>query len=304
MHCTRCAYPLWNLAARTCPECGTPFRPTEFTFLANAVRFLCPHCRQQYFGTDESGHLVPSTFMCVACGKATSEDEAILLPAEGVREEVARAAAMPWTLRDTGLIGAFLRTCLQALFRPARLARGLGPRADAPAAWAFLWRTSALSGLIACTGMGVMMALFAAMMSMGVGAGPSVPRLGEPTLIAMGIGLGAFPVMTLLGTLAWCVCSHAVLRMLGAPAGSFARTFECFAYASTALAAACVVSPILLCGWFLLAVPPVWMASACTVMVMDRHRVALWPAMLACFAPPAAFVVLCIGTIVLLIVLN
>lgn len=30
MRCKTCNYRLWNLAGRTCPECGTGFRPSGF----------------------------------------------------------------------------------------------------------------------------------------------------------------------------------------------------------------------------------------------------------------------------------
>lgn len=212
MHCTRCAYPLWNMASRTCPECGTPFKPSEFTFLANAVKFQCPHCRQQYFGTSETGHLEPASFTCVTCSNVVTEDEMVIVPADGVREEVARAADMPWTRRESGLVAAFTRTCVEALFRPVRLVKGLGPNADAGAAWAFLWRASVLSGLIGAVGMAVMMSAFALLQSSAVGATPGAPKLGVPTLTAIGIGVCVYPLITLGGTLLWSVCAHALLR--------------------------------------------------------------------------------------------
>ena len=80
MQCKSCEYPLWNLKARQCPECGTPFTPSEFEFVINSVRYCCPHCNQAYYGTSEKGHLVPSEFDCVTCGRHLTMDEMVLLP--------------------------------------------------------------------------------------------------------------------------------------------------------------------------------------------------------------------------------
>ena len=80
MRCKSCDYPLWNLLARACPECGAAFKPSEFDFNLNAVRFCCPHCSQSYYGTDARGHLVPPAFACVSCGNAITMDDCLLLP--------------------------------------------------------------------------------------------------------------------------------------------------------------------------------------------------------------------------------
>ena len=84
MRCQGCDYPLWNLTARQCPECGRPFRPSEFRFVANSVRFCCPHCGQDYYGTGPVGHLVPVEFDCVRCHRRVHMDQMVLLPTEGV----------------------------------------------------------------------------------------------------------------------------------------------------------------------------------------------------------------------------
>lgn len=301
MHCTRCAYPLWNMASRTCPECGTPFKPSEFTFLANAVKFQCPHCRQQYFGTSQTGHLEPAAFTCVTCNTPVTEDEMVIVPADGVREDLAKAADMPWTRRDTGMLGAFAKTCVASLFRPGRLAKGLGPNADVGAAWAFLWRVAVITGLIGGAGMAVMMSLFALMQSTAVGAGPSAPKLGMPTLTAVGIGLSAYPAVILLGTLLWCVAAHGLLVAQGIGRGRFGRTFECFAFASVPLATASLVSPVLCCVWFALFLPPIWMAGAAAAMICERHSANVWKVMLACFGPLAGLGVLTAGAFAALI---
>lgn len=42
MHCTRCRYDLDGLTNRSCPECGTPFEPTDqTTWAAHRSRLRC-----------------------------------------------------------------------------------------------------------------------------------------------------------------------------------------------------------------------------------------------------------------------
>ena len=62
MRCKNCDYRLWNLVSRQCPECGTEFLPHEFEFVLNSVRFCCPYCQQDYYGTGDKGHLEPIEF--------------------------------------------------------------------------------------------------------------------------------------------------------------------------------------------------------------------------------------------------
>ena len=72
------------LISRSCPECGVPFRPSDFEFAINSVQFCCPHCSQSYYGTGQRGHLVPVEFDCAACGRHIHMDDMALLPTEGV----------------------------------------------------------------------------------------------------------------------------------------------------------------------------------------------------------------------------
>ena len=69
MRCRKCEYRLWSLTDSVCPERGTPFRPSDFEFVINSVQFCYPYCNQDYDGTSDKGHLVPSAFDCVACGQ-------------------------------------------------------------------------------------------------------------------------------------------------------------------------------------------------------------------------------------------
>ena len=121
MRCKNCDYALWNLKARQCPECGTPFRPSDYQFVPNSVRFCCPQCNQAYYGTRSNGHLEPAQFDCVSCGAPVHLDSMVLLPAEGVTEERTQADRMPWLEREKRPIKAWFATVGQALITPPRL---------------------------------------------------------------------------------------------------------------------------------------------------------------------------------------
>ena len=122
MRCKNCDYRLWNLTSRQCPECGTPFLPSEFEFLLNSIQFCCPHCNQSYYGTGEKGHLVPPEFDCVSCRRHIHMDEMIVLPTEGVEEEQTKVDTMPWLERKgKGVLRAWFSTVGKALVAPGRL---------------------------------------------------------------------------------------------------------------------------------------------------------------------------------------
>src|SRR6188508_3155005 len=126
MRCKNCDYPLWNLPARKCPECGTDFKPSDFHFVPNSVRFLCPHCEQCYYGTTPEGHLIPRTFSCVTCGQRIDMDEMLLFPAEGVQEQHTAADVMPWLQRkQMGWFKGWIRTIGMAMVAPHKLVRAI-----------------------------------------------------------------------------------------------------------------------------------------------------------------------------------
>ena len=126
MRCKSCDYLLWNLKARQCPECGAAFRPSEYEFTANSVRFCCPHCDQSYFGTDDHGHLVPREFECVSCRQRVRLDDTVLRPAEGVEEAQTKPDRMPWLERERrGVLRAWFATIGAAMTRPQSLMRAI-----------------------------------------------------------------------------------------------------------------------------------------------------------------------------------
>ena len=121
MRCRTCDYALWNLPARLCPECGAAFRPSDFEFVPNSVRFCCPHCDQVYYGTTATGHLEPDRFDCVRCGERIAMDEMVLRPHEGLAEHLTQLGSNPWLQRHRrGRFKAWCATIGAALVSPLR----------------------------------------------------------------------------------------------------------------------------------------------------------------------------------------
>lgn len=155
MHCKSCDYPLWNLAPpppgadRLCPECGAPFKPTDYRFTPNSVRFCCPHCKLAYYGTSAEGLLEPANFNCIQCGESCSTDRMILLPGEGVPEHITRGGILPWQDQaqfksPLGKVRAWLTTVSLIAFSPTRAGRLLQEAASLRSAAIFALITSAI----------------------------------------------------------------------------------------------------------------------------------------------------------------
>jgi hypothetical protein len=227
VRCRACDYPLWGLDQRRCPECGAGFRPSQYEFTPNAVRFLCPHCRQQYFGTDERGHPRPRTFDCVSCGSRVDLDEMVLEPAEGVDARLTEAERNPWLEHERiGRARAWRRTWAMAAFRPGRLIEATPIDAPAGRAFAFgLWMWI-LTHLVAVAFVGLFMLLPALL-----GGGGGWGMLGAAAVMLAMI-LAGWAVASAL----WSALTHALLRLLGArPRAGIGRTYAAIAYASAGL---------------------------------------------------------------------
>ena len=96
MKCKSCGYSLWNITARVCPECAAPFKPSDYEFKPNAVRFCCPSCDQSYYGTDGHGMLVPRSFVCVSCQSPVTMDTMVLRPVEGLEDQEIELGKVQW----------------------------------------------------------------------------------------------------------------------------------------------------------------------------------------------------------------
>lgn len=274
MHCKNCNYPLWNLRSRTCPECGSGFAPSDFDFQPGAVRFCCPHCNQEYYGTSPSGHLTPRTFNCVTCQQPVDMDEMVLLPAEGFTDRQTTRATNPWLSKEGSATSRWTTTIGWAMTRPGELIEGTPLEGQRGKAWKF-----ALITQLAL--MAVTVAIQAAFMALGTMAGGGAgafTMLFLPLGIIMGIV--AFVVMAVI----WAGLAHLVLLLTGGGMKPFGRTMEAVLYSSGAN----VLSAIPCVNYFAW----IWWTVSFGIMLRRGHGVAPWRAVIAAAAAPAAFIAL------------
>ncbi|MFH0980956.1 MAG: Yip1 family protein [Planctomycetota bacterium] len=274
MRCKTCDYRLWNLRSRQCPECGTPFRPSEFEFVPNSVQFCCPHCNQAYYGTGAHGHLVPPEFDCVSCSAHLQMDDMVLRPTAGLEEEETQVERMPWLERKVrGGLRAWLSTVRLALIGPGRLMRLTPLTSSTATAWWF-----AIFTHVVLLGIGAIpILLFWLVVGRMVGPGPGLWAL-------MSMGLGGFWCGGILGVLVSIVLegliAHGLLRLTGKTAGGLGRTYQAVCYSSGANVATAV--PCL--GWYF---GWLWWPVSAIVMVKEGQRVHGGRAALAVLTLPA-----------------
>lgn len=273
MRCKECDYPLWNLRSRECPECGRAFAPSDYDFVADSVRFCCASCGQSYYGTGPKGHLVPNSFVCVRCGHACRMDEMVLLPTDGVDEELTRATTHPWLERSKrGIVKGWFGTIGMALGSPSALGAALPARGGVLEAGWFAIATNLIYFLI---GYAVLALPFAIMgLSMGGASFGLIVRL-LGTVISI-------PVMLVVALVVWTAITHLVLKATGGVAGGFFRTFCCLSYGSGAnvlLAIPCI-------GGYMFPISWIWWAIAAGLMLATAQRVSGWRAQLAVWAGP------------------
>lgn len=222
MRCKSCEYPLWQLTDRVCPECGTPFLPSEHEFMLNSVRFCCPHCEQAYYGTGEKGHLVPRTFACVRCAKFIDMDQMVLLPAEGVTERQTQVTVVPWVeRRERNWFTAFFATMGMAIANPHRTIDAV-PEPSSP--WRAIGYMSihlVLQTLV--SGVVVVLWIIAVVAASASGTGAGVGMFA--------VGVAALILVPLMGIL-WAAAAHVVLRVTGGAALGFPRTLHAFCYSA------------------------------------------------------------------------
>ncbi len=296
MRCKNCDYRLWNLKSRQCPECGTPFLPSEFEFLLNSVRFGCPHCDQSYYGTGENGHLVPVQFACVSCDQQIHMDDMVVLPTAGVDEEETKVDPMPWLeRRRKGAIKAWFATIGRALVAPGRLIRSIPIESSVGSAVWFAILTNAIILLVSLITAMVVPVIMALSMSRMVptGGGPMGPGPpgGAAMAISMAAGIGGFAVMGFffVGILMLLtgLVAHGLLRMTGRTASTIGRTFQAVCYSAGANVGSAVPCLGLYFGW-------IWWLVSAVLMVREGQRVHGGRAAFAVLTMP----VLTLGTII------
>lgn len=273
MRCKTCEYRLWNLPARRCPECGTPFKPSDYDFTINSVQFRCPHCGQSYYGTGERGHLVPREFDCVGCGRHIHMDEMVLLPTEGVEENQTRIENAPWLERaKRGRVRAWLSTVGMALIRPARLMEMLPDDGATGQAMLFGIVTTLLLVPLALWPFFLLPLVFLVSGLGSVGFGEMA------ALMLAGIVASA---VVLVSMFVWGLTIHGLLRITGETAGGLGRTYQAVFYGSGANVGSALPCIGIYVGW-------IWYLISTVIMVKARQRVSKLRAAFATVALPVS----------------
>lgn len=290
MRCKNCDYALWNLTSRQCPECGDPFKPSDFTFNPNAVRFLCPHCGQNYFGTDDNGHLQPTAFDCVKCEQPITMDEMVLVPADGIHESLTRGKnpdSNPWVRRsEIGTSKAGWRTIGRVLGSPGSLM-------DTPESLTgrirhALWFSFLIS--VVTTLLGSLPFFLLAIIPLGMGGGSGF--LSALPYILLFI---AVPPIVLIGV--WVLnglVAHGLLKLTGGTMQSVKRSVEAGLYASGAN----IFMGVPCLGFQLFPLSIVWGGISQAFMLKRLHAVSAIRAFLCTSVFPILAVLAVIGGVV------
>ena len=288
MNCTTCNYSLWNNTNGLCPECGTAFKPSDFEFVPGAVRFLCPFCSQQYFGTDSRGHLEPRAFACVRCQQPLEMDSMLLTPEVGLSESATQAPEVAWTNVELGFFARWWKTVSAAMIRPHILGAGIRPGAGAWSAWWFAIFTNAV---IALASWGALLILFLGIFAVASGFGGG--RGGRPPIWAFGMGFGFLALFTVVVypvfILVWGLGAHLIMSLGDTkPAHSLKHTYATICYASGANAVnmiPCIGSYIALGG--------IWWMVAATISLKFSQKVSTLKAIAAAIVPPTVVLGTC-----------
>lgn len=285
MRCKTCNYALWQIRGRTCPECGSAFKPSDFQFVINSVRFCCPHCAQEYYGTDANGHLVPKEFTCVRCQQPVSMDEMVLLPSEGVSEALTEGDRMPWLddAERTGLFRRWMKTVWRALIMPNRLMAAMPEKSPAWSAARF----AVLSQLAVGIGSMGMCLVFLIPAAFGAATGGGFGAVG-PMAVMFGVGMGSVLGFALVLWLSMVLGGHAILRMTGPTERGLRGTYEAVCYSSGANVASALPCLGYYVGW-------IWWVVSAAVMVSVRQKVSGLRAAAAMVGPPLAVIALIVG---------
>ncbi len=281
MRCKACDYPLWNLAARVCPECGGPFVPSDFDFIINSVRFCCPHCSQDYYGTGPRGHLEPAEFDCAKCHRHIHMDLMVLLPTAGVQEEQTETDKVPWLQRaKIGRFKALFRTIGRAMFEPGRLARATPD----PGGLGDAWRFCVLSNVGYLIFGAAPIALFPFIIGLAMPVGRRGPGAGF-IVGALAIVVVFLIVLAILFPV-WGLLTHLILRITGPTRLGPAASVRTLCYASGTNACASIP-----CLGFYLSLPAlIWTGISAALQLRIVQRVGWFRAFLAGLLPPVAVV--------------
>lgn len=296
MRCKGCDYPLWDIAARACPECGLPFRPSEYEFAINSVRFCCPHCHQAYYGTGDRGHLIPPRFHCVSCARLIDIDEMLVLPRDGVPESVSLPDRMPWLERHRiGFWKALTGTWVRALGAPSRLAESIPKRAAdgsggptiAPAfGYAMLFTIPYM-----ILGLSFLLVPMAFGLVMGMG------KTGSGMVIAAASVIAGVAVACLVLFFVWAILAHITLRLSGGTPAGFSGTVAALGYSSSVN----FISAVPCIGVITIPIGMCWWAVVATLMAMRIQRATPLRAVCAYLVAPLVLLSLVGGGLIMLV---
>ncbi|QYK48540.1 MAG: hypothetical protein KF838_01485 [Phycisphaeraceae bacterium] len=276
MFCKVCNYALWNLKDRTCPECGTGFAPSQFRFTPNSIRFLCPHCAQQYYGTSRVGHLVPDDFTCVSCQHQIRMDEMILVPAAGIDERKTRARGNPWIERaGRPTIRDWLHTTVLSMGTPAALILATSPSTRLSRTLGYAALTAALASATSVILPFVTLAPF--LLPFGINA------KGWFALLVWVVGVACSGLLMYVAVPIAAAASHLVLRG-GKPAGTLRTTIHAAAISSGSN----IFWGVPVFGFMTGPVGMIWWGVSFSVMLRVAHKVTKTRAAIAGMLVPVA----------------
>lgn len=286
MRCKTCEYPLWTIRSRVCPECGSPFAPSDYEFNLNSVRFCCPHCDQQYFGTAPNGHLEPRSFECRKCHRFIDMDEMVLLPREGIDEKMTEVRRLPWGNEERSFFSRFFGQVGWGMTRPQEVGRGITEQTSASSALGFGLLINIVSLVF---GVGALVLLFVLPMAMGRGGGGAAVGGG---LFGIGVVVGVSILGWLIGVAIWGALTHWLIGGIGRERVTIGQTVSALCLTSGPMLLIAV--PCL--GPYLLQYPAMiwWMVSS--VLAMHAlHGCGGLRATLATIAPPLVLVAAMVG---------
>lgn len=292
MECRTCGYNLWNISGRTCPECGVPFRPSEYEFGPNQVEFACAHCSQAYFGTSPQGHLEPHTFDCVKCGRHVSMDEDMILRPLGPDAVASRKGPpIPWHRREEiGSVRAFWQTLVMGFVRPREIMHGTG-RQD-PQGFSFyatLTIVVTVIGLVVGFGMASAMGYLSAA-SGAVTGGFLLASLAVGAVFGLTVGV----LISVLIAWIWSAIIHGLLKISGGTTEPLSRTTQAVLY--TAGPTTLQIIP-----WIGGITGFIWWIVNASRAVAEGHRCSIGRAAACVAIPPALYLGTCFGIGVLLL---
>ncbi len=273
MYCAHCNYLLFNLTRPVCPECGTAFKVTDYTFEPGSVAFACPACRTILPAPGPVGILRSRRITCPECHATCPVDEVMVQPrvdgAAGVLENRTGTARTPFeSLQD------WWDVCRESMTAPEQL---LLHRVHHPTghALAFAMVTVFLATLICGAILGAISLGWTLETQSGMRVASmllSVPFLLIGVALATGV---AVPLYVVFMT----ASAHVVLMVAASSRRSLRYTFRTACYACGPL----IVAAIPVIGTVVAAL---WVLFAFTAGLRAVHHVSMPLALIAVFWLP------------------